>query len=115
MLASLENMSKEDLEQQKTKLIDMVSYYDSALSDIRHFLDLYNLSASQNSKIFKRQKEISRKRSKAKLALRYTDALLNSLQGFCDFSKMKTNLLDADAIYKPRTDIFEELLNIVGK
>lgn len=61
VLSSLENMSKEDLETYKTKLLDMVSYYDSALSDIRHFLDLYNLDAAKNSKIFKKQKEIAKK------------------------------------------------------
>lgn len=66
-------------------------------------------------KYSKNKKKLQKNRAKVKLALRYTDILIKNLQGFCDFVKIRSDLLNANSNYKPRTNVFDELLIIAGK
>ena len=122
-MMELVGWSGDQLKRHHSELMEYVSYYDSAESDIVHSLQKYNRDhngkkpqAHRITKIGYLLDDIRHEREKVKLCIRYLEVLEQADENNYSIEKVKDELSKTEnKEYRGRTDYWQEALDILYK
>lgn len=102
------------LEVYNDRLNEMLSFCDSALSDMEHIIEAESPAAHIRTKIYGIQQDLLQKRRKVKHAFNYVKVLLDSINDKWDFTLLQKKLMENDyKPYKGRTDYYNVVLEML--
>lgn len=106
--------NREQLTQRKAKLLQGLSYYDSAISDIDHARMDHRPPAHVMTKIDKLRNELKETRRDIKQSLLYIDVMIKASSERWSLSKIKAELSkSAFSTYKGRTKYYDMILQLM--
>ena len=106
--------SQEQLTERKAKLLQGLSYYDSAISDIDHARMGHRPPAHLMTKIDKLRNELKETRRDIKQSLLYIDVMIKASSERWSLSKIKAELSkSAFSAYKGRTKYYDMVLQLI--
>lgn len=111
LITGIDGVDKTSLEKTRNKLNNMLSFYDCAISDVRHIIRDKSPNAAIRNKIYGVAHELENKREKVKTSMRYVQVLLDSINNGFGITDIKTKLNDAQCEdYKGRTDYYNKIM-----
>lgn len=109
----MEFPSKGDLNNIKRKLEEDQSFYDRALSDVRHWIKVNNPAAHIRTKIYKIQQDLERERARVKQALLFTNKLVNAVNNNVPINQLVKEIKESQYVeYTANTYVYAVLENL---
>ena len=102
------------LEMKENELSEAQSYYDSALSDVLHLLEVHNPPAHTRTKIYKILQDLRVAHTKTNKELKYIRIMKRGIEEKWTFQKLQSEINGAEyKDYKGRTDYFNKVLELL--
>lgn len=102
------------LELKENELSEAQSYYDSALSDVLHLLEVHNPPAHTRAKIYKILQDLRIGHTRTNKNLKYVRIMKRGIEEKWTFQKLQSEINGAEyKDYKGRTDYFNKVLELL--